>query len=756
MHALLADLRHAFRILRNNPGFTFVAVLTLALGISVNTTVFSWVDNMLLRPFPGIQAPESLALAEIHNASGEFRNGMSFTDYLDYRDHAKLLSGLAVARFTPLSLGGDGRPRRAWGELVSGNYFDLLGVKPVLGRTFLPEEGRREAGSGPVVVISYQLWKDYFHSDPRVLGKRLRVNRNELSVVGVAPPAFLGTTPGLAYDLWAPLNMATAMGTGTGTLRYRGTRDLTTTIARLRAGVTLAQASAEMMALSNRLAAAYPDTNRGLSVWLVPLYAGHAGAQVLLQTPLRILAAVSMLLLLIVCANVANLLLARGVARRREFGIRLAMGARPLRILRQLFTETLFLAGLGAGAGVLISPWMVQTLRLLLPPLDVPLRFESATGWRTVAFTALLCIVVTLICGMAPALLALRTSLRESIESSGRGGASRSTHRLRAALVVSEVALASVALIGAGLFLRSFRNATEIHPGFDTRDITVSQFYLSASGYTGAEQRQFCRALRERLESVPGVTAVSYADQVPMGLGMMPVHALSIPGYAARPEEDMNIGRMFTAPGFPATLGIALLQGRDFTDADADKAPPVMLVNESFVRRFLRNGPAVGARLQVERRWTTIVGVVRDCKYDSLTENGRAFFYLPFRQRFEPGLNFNFYVKSTGNQAVVAQAMQREALKLNQDAIFTSTSLTQSIQGSLYPQRVAATLMGFLGSVCLILAGIGLYSVMNYAVSQRTREMGIRVALGARPVQIVRVVVGEGLTMALVRSSIWQ
>lgn len=747
MHAVLSDLRHGFRILRNHPGFTFVAVLTLALGISVNTTVFSWIDHMLLRPFPGITEPESLALVEMHTASGEFRNGMSFLDYLDYRDHAKLLKGLAVARFTPLSLGGDGRPRRAWGELVSGNYFDVLGVKPALGRTFTPEEGRREAGSGPVVVISHSLWKSYFRADPNVLGKRLRVNRHELTVVGVAPEDFLGTTPGLAYDLWAPLNMATAMGTGTGTLGFRGTRDLTTTIARLGPGVSVAQAGSEMASLSGLMAAAHPDTNRGMTAHLVPSYAGHAGAQQLLQAPLRILAAVSVLLLLIVCANVANLLLARGVARRREFGIRLAMGARPEQVLRQVFTETLLLATIGACAGMLISPWMMQMLRVLLPPVDVPLRFETELGWRTLIFTALLCIAATVICGVAPALLAIRTSLRESMESSGRGGASRSTHHLRAALVVCEVALASVALIGAGLFLRSFRNATQISPGFHTRDVNVSQFYLSASGYTGPEQRQFCRSLRERLESVPGVMAVSYADQVPMSLGPMPVHPLTIPGYVALPDEDMNVSRMFVAPGFTSLLGIAMREGRDFQESDDEKTPLVMLVNESFVRRYLRGGVALGAKVQVEKAWATVVGVVADCKYNSLTESGKPFFYLPFRQRFQPGLNFNFYVKTAGNQAAVAQAMQREALKLNRDAIFTTTSLTQAIEVSLYPQRVAAMLLGFLGTVCLLLAGIGLYSVMNYAVSQRTREMGIRVALGARPTQILGTVLKEGLSL---------
>jgi len=305
-----------------------------------------------------------------------------------------------------------------------------------------------------------------------------------------------------------------------------------------------------------------------------------------------------------------------------------------------------------------------------------------------------------------------------------------------------------LSLVGAGLFLRSFKNATELDPGFNPARISVSQFYLSAAGYTGTEQRAFCKTLRRRMEEIPGVEAVNYADQVPLSIGRLPSHALEIPGYAPALEEDMNVNRLFIAPGWHQMLGVKLLDGRDFAESDNEKAPMVIMVNQTFAERYFGNRPVVGAKMSVEGNPVTIIGVVQDARYGKLTEGKVPLFFMAFHQRFAPGLNIAFYVKTSGDPASIMQVFQKEALKLNPDAVFTTSSLAASIQGSLYPQRVAATLLGFVGLVCVLLAGIGLYSVMNYAVSQRTREMGIRVALGARPVQIIRGVVGEGMWLA--------
>ncbi len=327
MPAITRDVWFGLRILRRSPWFTAVAVLTLGLGIAVTATVFSWIDTVLLHPFPGVGDPQSLTLIETVTPTGEFLVNTSYIDYKDYRDNLRLVSGVALGRFTPLSVGADGRTARAWAELVSANYFDLLKVKPVLGRTFLPNEGRDQEGGAPLAVISHRMWQVRFGGDPQVLGKIIRLNRHPLTIIGVAPPEFHGTLAGVLFDVWIPVTMATAMGTGNGTLRFRGTRDQTSTIVRLKPGVTIEQARAEVAALGKRLAAIYPRTNRGIDLTVTPIWQGHLGAQGMLLQPLRILMALSLLLLLIVCANISNLLLARAVSRQREFGIRLAMGA---------------------------------------------------------------------------------------------------------------------------------------------------------------------------------------------------------------------------------------------------------------------------------------------------------------------------------------------------------------------------------------------------------------------------------------------
>jgi predicted permease len=344
--------------------------------------------------------------------------------------------------------------------------------------------------------------------------------------------------------------------------------------------------------------------------------------------------------------------------------------------------------------------------------------------------------------------MAARGSLRDVAGGGTRTGASRQTHVLRGALVIAEVALASVALVGAGLFMRSFQNASALDPGFSMQGVTVSSFYLSASGYTGPEQREFCRRLRSRMEAVPGVTAVNYSDQVPLASGTMPMHELEVPGYAARPDEDMHVYRMFVGPGFPALMNIRLLEGRDFTDADQAGAPRVMLVNRAFARRYFGNLPAVGRRLVIGRVPMTVVGVVADSKYHNLTEPTTPFFYAPFAQNFAPGLNFTVYIKAAGNEAGIAEALRREALSLNRDAVFSTTSLGQAVMLSLFPLRVAATLLGVLSAAALLLAALGLYGVLSYAVRQRTRELGIRIAVGAAPHQLLGMVLAQGLGLA--------
>ena len=750
LQTLWQDIRFSARVFRSKPKFTLVAVLTLAIGIAVNSTVFSWMDRVVLHPYPGVSNTKDLALIETVGTNGEHLVATSYMDYRDYRDNLKLFSAIAIGRFTPLTVGSGQSADRAWAELVSANYFDVLGVKPILGRSFLPEEGADKPGAFPIAVISYRMWQNRFHADRDVLGKAIRLNRHELTIIGVAPQNFRGTTVGLVYDVWMPITMAEEMGTGPE-FTYRGCRDLTSTLVRLKRGVTIDQAKAEVGALAQRLAVSYPETNRGVGATVVPIWAGHLGAQSLLLKPLEILMAVCVLLLIIVCANVANLLLARAVSRNKEMAIRLALGAGRGRIIRQLLIETLFLAAAGAAVGMLLVAWTGQWLNRMLPAVDFPFDLEGGMSLSTLAFTLLIVVVATVASGISPALLSIRTDLNRTLNEGGRSGIGGSqSHRLRALLVGIEVALAMVALVSAGLFLRSFYNASRIEAGFETQNVSVSQFYLSNAGYSAQDQWSFCRRLRERMESKPGVLAVTYSDFVPLSSpGSSPEDEVVVEGYVPAPKEQMLIHRATVPPGYFQFMGIPMLDGRDFTELDENGAPEVIIVNQTFADRFFHGASAVGRKVQVAGATTTVIGLVKDSKYDTPNEEAHPYFYFPFRQRFYPGLNFSFLIKTAGDPMIILPELRREALALNQDAYFHSIPLTEAVSYSLYTQKVSASLLSAVGMLCLALAAIGLYSVMSYAVSQRTQEFGIRIALGASRFKVVQMVSRDSVLLAM-------
>jgi len=729
-------------------------MLTLGLGIACTTTVFSWVDAVLLHPFPGASRSDELATLEMITANAP--NGgtaISWLDYRDYRDRLKSLSGLAVLRRQcGFTLGDAQRARLAWGELVSGNYFEVLGVKPLVGRFFTHEEAGESLGAYPVVVISARLWRDYFQGDPAVAGKTLRVNRHALTVAGVAPAEFRGSWPVMQFDLWVPVTMGPALGLmGDSDFSDRSDRGELDTICRLRTGVSIQQASAEAMALAASLAAANPKTNRGIGATILPTWEQHNGTNELLRAPLEILLAFSFVALLIVCANVANLLLARSVTRQREYGIRFALGAGRLRVALQVLTETMVLAAGGAGAGLLMLLWMQGALSAMVPNIGFPITTSYALNPRILGFTAMVCLTAALIAGVSPALFVFRSNLNEVLKDGSRSDtAGAASRRTRSFLVICEVALAAVALVGAGLFARSFYNLRAIPPGFNAGKVLFGRFFIETTGYTGEQIEQFALRLKQRMLAAPGIETASYTDFVPLSTTTGPYNYVQVEGYAPVPGESPAVNRAKISPGYFATMEIPILEGRDFSELDDQKAEPVMIVNQAFVKRYFRGQNPVGRKVRASGKWCRVVGLARDSKYFSPAEAPRPFFYLAFRQFYDGSAELHFLVRTADQPEQAIPLLRRAVTETDPNvAAFHAMPLAEYTTLGTFGQKVAAGLMGALGVMCLLLAALGLYSVMSYSVSQRIPEIGIRMAMGARPWNVVSMVVKQGMELAL-------
>jgi macrolide transport system ATP-binding/permease protein len=741
----LQDVRFGLRMLRRSPGFSILAILCLTLGIGANAAVFSWVEGILFRPYPLVSHQERL-LALAGTARDEKSTETSWPDLLELERNCRLIDSLFVSKITGATLSIGERADITTGSIVSANYFDAIGVHPILGRGFEPGEDAGRSAH-PVAVISYQLWKSRFKGDPEIIGKTQRFNNILHTIVGVAPESFYGTFVGWAMQFWVPASMEEAFEAGGYKLEDRGARWAEAYV-RLKPGVTREQAQQEVSAIASRLEADYPDTNRGRGIKLWPLWQTPFNNAGTLLPTLEIMLVVVAFVLLIACANVGNLLLVRSFARRHEMTVRLAIGAGRSRLLKQLLTEGLVLSVFGAAGGMLVAYWCRHALVLLLPVrAGVAMHLPGEIDGRVLAVSAGVCLLATLIVGLVPAFQTRNLDVAGALkaESSGVVGA-HGRGWVRSSLVVLQVCLSFILLVGAVLLMQSLQKIRTTSPGFTTTGVLETGVSVVAAGYDVPRAKVFQDELIERVRALPGVESAAYARSTPLGYGTYSSSPVAVDGYEPPPNEQPTAEYNQVSPAYFATLGIPLMSGREFTRADDENAPLVAIVNHTMVTRYWRGQNPIGQRLQVKGEWVQVVGVAADAKYASMRENPKPFFYVPLRQDFVrgPGLN----IRTTQPLQTIQAAVTREVRAIDNNlALYEMITLQEQVDRSTSPQLVAVTLVATLGGLALLLASIGLYGVMSYAVSQSTRELGLRMALGAGASTLLRLVLSRGLAL---------
>lgn len=755
MESLYQDIKYGLRMLTKNLGVTTVAVLTLALGIGANAAIFSGVSAFILRPLPvpdAHQLVRPMELAEDRGISDE----LSYPDFVDYRNQATVFEAMSAEDMVAVALDSDTQSDVIWGQVVSGSYFDVVQIKPIMGRTFTPEEDNA-VGANPVVVIGQSLWQRRFGSDPDIVGKTIRLSNRGYQVIGVAPESFTGSKFALSLDFWIPMAMAEELRRSPGLLKDRDSHWMNA-LARLKPGVTLAQATAEMQAIAARLNQAYPnDRASNTSAKVSTEMDGRwEEAATTIKSGGAIAMAIVGLILLIACANVANLMLARAAARRKEIGIRLALGASRLRLVRQLLTESLLLSLLGGALGLLLAFWVTDLMTGFVPVLQYNIvQNFFALDSRALVFTLVISLATGLIFGLAPAWHSSNPDvvpvLKGDFDAGQRGKRRRIS--LRPALVVVQVALSLAVLVCGGLFIKSFRQAQAMDPGFATKNALIATLDPELVGYDSERSRNFFRQAIERASTLPGVEAAAAARLLPLGDSSNSSGPILKEGETlARGSAGRNIMNNVISSGYFRTMQIPIVEGRDFDDRDHTKSQRVVIINQHMAETLWPGESAVGKRILIgtdSRDPIEVVGVVKTGKYRNLAEDNKSYFYHPMTQR-RPA-NMNLVMRTSGDPRGLAGAIRKEMQNIDRSVPVASVkTMTEHLTYALWAPNMAASFSLAFGVLAILLSAVGLYSVMAYVVSQRTREVGIRMALGANRADVMKMITVQGMRLAVI------